>query len=127
MENKKEQEQGLVNNMENEKEQELGMNQIANLFAQASGSADEEILRITSQYALQLTPGQIYTIMKLKAFALDYGAKNSQLKNILTSFIADWLEIKHYHESGGFILRVVDSLSLKRIIPNDATKVNVMK
>lgn len=105
----------------------MEMSTIANMFAQASGSADEEILRIASNYALQLTPDQIYTVMKLKAFAEDYKHINPQLTEIVENFTSQWLEVKHFHESGSFILRVIDALSLKRIIPADATKVNVMK
>jgi len=108
-------------------DQEMDMSTIANMFAQASGSPDEEMLRIASNYALQMNPGQIYTVMKLKAFAEDYKHINPQLPERIEMFVSKWLEIKHFHESGNFILRTIDSLSLKRIIPSDATKVNVMK
>lgn len=112
---------------ENPETKAMEMSTIANMFAQASGSSDEEILRIASNYALQLTPDQIYSIMKMKSFAEDYKHINPRLPEIIENFTSQWLEIKHFHESGSFILRVIDALSLKRIIPSDATKVNVMK
>jgi len=96
-------------------------------FSHSSEGGDEELLRIASNYALQISPDQISTIMKLKMFALDYRHLNKDLPAKIEIFIKEYLEIKHYHESGSFIERIIGSLSLKRIIPQDAVKVNVMK
>lgn len=96
-------------------------------FGDTSGGSDEEMLKIASNYSLQMSGRQIACLMKLKMFALSYGHLNKTLLSDIETFIKEYLELKHFHESGPFIRAVIGDLSLKRIIPNDATKVNVMK
>lgn len=102
---------------------------ISDIFSAFSHSAggDDEILRIASQYALQVMPNQIDTLTRLRTFALDYAQYNPDLKPKIEIFIKEYLEIKHFHESGGFIGRIIEALSVKRLIPTDAVKFNVMK
>lgn len=99
---------------------------IFSAFSHSTGG-DDEMLRIASQYALQITPEQIDTLTRLRCFALDYEQYNPQMKIKIELFIKEYLEIKHYHESGGFIGRIIEALSVKRLIPTDAVKFNVMK
>lgn len=110
-----------------EQQQQPNISEIMSNFSQDSSSGEGEILRIASNYALQINPYQEYTIMKLKTFAQDYEKYNPGLATIIEKFIKDYLELKHYHESSGFIMRIIDSLSIKKLVPNDAVKVNVMK
>lgn len=100
---------------------------VLNAFGSSSGGGDEEILKLASKYALQLNPFQMGTIMRLKMFAIDYGESNPKLQIKIATFLKEYLDLKHYHESGMFIQRIIADLSLKRIIPQDATKINVMK
>lgn len=100
---------------------------IMGAFSQSSGGGDEEILKIASEYALQVGPRQIQTIMRLKMFALTYAKINENLTFVIESFIQEYLKVKHFHESGMFIRGVIGDLSLKKIIPPDAIRMNVMK
>lgn len=100
---------------------------LMNIFSSSTESADGEMLKIASQYALQMTPDQLNTVMRLKMFVLDYGEYNPNIAPAVEMFIKEYLDLKHYHESGMFIRGVIGDLSLKRIIPQDATKINVMK
>lgn len=108
-------------------EQQTSVADLMDAFSHSAGSGDEEMLRIAQDYALQIRPDQIYCLMNLKMFALDYGSYNKTMKTTIELFIKDYLEMKHYHESGFFIRQIIADLSLKRIIPADATKINVMK
>lgn len=100
---------------------------IMSAFTHSAGSSEEEMLRLASNYALQLRPDQLECLMKLEMFAIDYGENNADLKTNIELFIDKYLKLKHFHESGYFIRSIISDLSLKRIIPPDATKVNVMK
>lgn len=114
--------------MENtENSNPLQVSDFMNMFASAGSGGDEEILKIASEYALQIGPQQIATLMRLKLFARDYAKYNSELPDKINYFVREYLHIKKYHESGGFIQRIIADLSLKKIVPNDAVKVNVMK
>lgn len=111
----------------NEEKKDVSMADIMDSFNQSSSGGEEEILRIASNYALQINPIQIRTLMMLKMLAITYNKKNQALCYQIEEFIKQYLEMKHFHESGAFIMRVIDSLSVKRLITQDTAKVNVMK
>lgn len=113
--------------MSNENEQSALVSDIMGAFASGSNGGDEEILKIASDYALQITPNQIATLLKLKMFAIDNSEKYPHIMEKVDKFTKEYLTMKKFHESGAYIMRMVDSLSLKKIVPNDAVKVNVMK
>lgn len=104
------------------------MADIMSAFAQSSNNGDEEMLRIASEYSLQVGPRQMRTLLLLDLAAYQYKHLNADLPILFGDLIAKkWLQLKHHHESGPFIMRVIDSLAVKKLVPNDAVKVNVMK
>lgn len=103
---------------------------IADIMGSIGGSSnggDAEILSIASNYSLRLNPDQINSIMWLKRVEIKCKTINKNLSLDIGIFIKEYLQLKHFHESEGFIGDVIKSLSLSRIFTNDAGKVNVMK
>jgi len=112
--------------MSNENEQN-NVADIMNAFASGSQGGDEEILKIASDYALQINPAQISSLLKLKMFAIDNWGQYPHIMEKVEKFTHEYLTMKKFHESGMFIRTIIADLSLKKVIPNDAVKVNVMK
>jgi len=112
--------------MPNENEQ-IPISDIMGAFTAGSSGGDEEILKIASDYALQITPAQIACLIKLKMFAIDNQKKYPEIGAKVDKFTHEYLTMKKFHESGMFIRTIIADLSLKKIVPNDAVKVNVMK
>lgn len=103
-----------------------------------SGTGEEELLRIASNYSLQMTAKQIRCLLFLEHRAKMYGelarAETSALK-IKYKFIADylhefvyrWLELKQHNNSDVFVMRALDSISLRKFINENTLKVNIEK
>jgi len=90
-----------------------------------SGSGEEEMLKVASRYALQLSTPQL----KLLLF-LDITAglmKDEKKKKLLQNFIKKYLEMKQHNNSAVFVMRALDSISLKKYINENSFKINVAK
>lgn len=110
-----------------EQNNDVSMANIMESFNQSSNGGEEEILRIASNYALQIGSQQIRTLLMLKMVAIEYASKNHAFATQTELFVKEYLDMKHHHESGAFIMRVIDSLAVKRLITENTAKVNVMK
>lgn len=112
----------------------------SNLFkSSVSGTGEEELLRIASNYSLQITAPQIKILLylehKAETFDLAYTyAKTTQLQakyrfiaNYLRMFVRRWLELKQHNNSDIFVMRALDSISLRKFINENTLKVNIEK
>ncbi len=93
-----------------------------------SGSGEEELLRIVSDFSLQLTSPQIRALLwlKVKAKRLRARGKTDEAL-VLDTFVDEWVRYKKNNFSDVFMMRAVESLSLKKFIGQNAIKVDVMK
>jgi len=91
----------------------------------ASGTGEEELLRIASKFSMQVTMRQAKVLLYLRWKANT--TTNERLKARLNEFIAGWLEHKQYNNSDVFVMRALDSISLRKFIGENAFKVNIEK
>lgn len=97
-----------------------------NLFgASASGTGEEELLRIAAKYSLQLDGRQIQCLSKIELIIAE--KPDSQTSITLRKFVEAWLEYKQHHKSGLYVMEALDSIALRRFITSEAFKVNVQK
>ena len=104
-----------------------------------SGTGEEELLRIASDYALQITAKQVRLLMfllhradyfSLRAeYASDLAIKKQceYATRYLRNFVEKWLELKKHNNSDAFVMRALDSISLRKFINENTLKVNIEK
>lgn len=102
-------------------EKNINLEQVFSNLFEKGGSGEEELLRIASTYSRQITPQQIKAIL-----LLNYA--NSFLKtDILKDFCDKWLELQQFNNSATFVMRALESISLKKFIGDQTFKINVDK
>jgi len=89
-----------------------------------SGTGEEELLRIASQYSRQMDSRQIRSLCRLKAFSIKCEPK---IKEQIDVFVDYWINLKQYNRSNSYIMYALDSISLRKFINENTMKVNVMK
>lgn len=94
---------------ENEKQQDL-TNIMQGLFQATSG--EEDMLRVATKYTLQLTQEQVKLLLFIK-WASTFTEKHRERLN---NFVNEYLEMKQYCNSGIFVMKLFEFLSLKRFI-----------
>lgn len=103
-----------------------------------SGTGEEELLRIASNYSLQITAKQIKCLLflehKAKMFReLELATKGNEhikykfIADYLHEFVWRWLELKQHNNSDIFVMRALDSISLRKFINENTLKVNIEK
>lgn len=125
---------------------------MSNLFkSSVSGSGEEELLRIASQYSLQISAKQIHRLIYMywRALRYDYMAEQCLLKaqtdleNViqlsdeaeeyrqqareLKYICAKWLELKQNNNSAMFVMKALDFISLRRFLNESSFKVDIQK
>lgn len=90
----------------------------------ASGTGEEELLRIASTYSRQISARMIKAILYLEWCKHNYDEK-TQLK--VTSFIDRWLELKQFNNSDIFVMKALEHISLRKFINENSVKVNIEK
>jgi len=94
--------------------------------ASSSGSGEEELLRIGAGFSRQLTSAQIQTLVFMRIIARDTRV-NEVLRSTL-ALVSEWyMDYKQYNQSKEYVMRMFDSVSLRKYINQDAFKINVMK
>jgi hypothetical protein len=94
-----------------------------NLFkTSASGTGEEELLRIASKFSTQLTAPMIRAVLYLEWIATAHpdGVRIRQ-------FIDRWLELKQYNNSDVFVMKALEHISLRKFINENSVKVNIEK
>lgn len=89
-----------------------------------SGTGEEELLRIASQYSRQVDMRQIRCLCRLKAFSI---LCDSKIKDQIDVFVDYWINLKQYNRSNSFIMYALDSIALRKFVNENTMKVNVMK
>lgn len=93
-----------------------------------SGTGEEELLRIASQFSLQITAPQ----MKLLIYLL-HRAEREEAKGylwdsrMLKTFVVKWLEYKQNNNSDVFVMKALEHISLRHYINENSFKVNIEK
>jgi len=97
-----------------------------NLFkTSASGTGEEELLRIASRYSMQLTAQQIRVLLWL-----EYAADNkAPLKQgvWIRQFVSRWLALKENNNSDVFVMKALEFISLRKFLNENSFKVNIEK
>jgi hypothetical protein len=100
-----------------------------------SGTGEEELLRIASQFSLQLTGAQ----MKLLSYLLHRAERSQVLGEInsdsnflaeaqlIRQFVVKWLEYKQNNNSDVFVMKALEHISLRHFINENSFKVNIDK
>lgn len=79
-----------------------------------TAGGDEELLRIASDFSIQLNADQIRCLARLTALAKSVGGKTGET---LDAFVKKYLEMKKLHLSNNFIMAAIDCIALRRLIP----------
>lgn len=90
-----------------------------------SGTGEEELLRIASQFSLQVTAKQMRCLIYLLHRA--ERSKNSNDKLLLQLFVRKWLEYKQNNNSDVFVMKALEHISLRHYINENSFKVNIEK
>lgn len=93
----------------------------------ATGTGEEELLRIASKFALQVTSPQIQCLLYLKDLAIGIEKKDAILSRRLKSFITDWLEYKQHNNSDIFVMKSLEQISLRKFFNENSFKVDIQK
>ncbi len=99
--------------------------------AGVSGSGEEELLRIASNFSLQLYSDQIKCALFCEIMALrlkrHIKPKFQEAGEILENFIPRWLKLKEQNNSADFVQRCLEFISLRRFLNEQSFKVNIQK
>jgi len=90
----------------------------------ASGSGEEELLRIASKHAMQLSAAQIKVLLYLEWQADIYP---DPYKTQIRQFVARYLELKQNNNSDIFVMKALEHISLRKFINENSMKVNIEK
>lgn len=93
--------------------------------ASASGTGEEELLRIAAKYSLQISGRQVRCLLRLRMYQTKAG--DQPASDILKSFIEKWLEWQQYHGSMAYVMRALDSIALRKFVNENTFKVAVNK
>ena len=96
-----------------------------NLFkTSASGTGEEELLRIASNYSLQLSAKQMKALLYLEWWIPKLPEEE---KERVRAFIRRWLELKQNNNSDLFVMKALEHISLRKFINENTMKVNIEK
>jgi len=105
---------------------EEAFNQI--FTSSVSGTGEEELLRLASSFSRQYSSQQIKALLLLqhiKLLAVSYGQKF--LSDSLTDFMDFYQTLKQFNNSDAFVMRALDSISLRKFINENTMKINIEK
>lgn len=99
------------------------------LGSSSVGSEDEKLLEVASNFSVQLSASQLRILVGLKLFAnvLDEVEKKPEQAQILRQFVKDYVELKKYHGSDFYVMRALDSISLRKFMQERPIGVDVLK
>lgn len=94
----------------------------------ATGTGEEELLRIASDYALQLSAAQIRALLRLELESIDLDKKGRKTEaEKIQHFVKGWIKYKRNNNSELFVMRALDAISLRRFIGENAFKIDIQK
>jgi len=89
-----------------------------------SGTGEEELLRIASTYSRQFSAKQIKVLLYLEWHHTRYP---EPMKKRIRAFIDEYLRLKQYNNSDGFVMKALEHISLRRFLNENSMKVNIEK
>lgn len=96
-----------------------------NLFkTSASGTGEEELLRIASNYSMQLTAKQMRCLLYLE---WHMPKLTEPRKAQVRHFVDRWLALKQNNNSDLFVMKALEHVSLRKFITENTMKVNIEK
>lgn len=93
----------------------------------ASGSGEEELLRIASKFSLQVTAKQIRCLLFLLDTADYYQDRQPKTALRLRGFVTRYLEQKQYNNSDVFVMKALEFISLRKFLNENSFKVDIQK
>jgi len=108
--------------------EDLKTNDVLNSFLPSMGSADgiEEVLKVASEYALQLPAMQIQALCRIEDIARE-NEDDPDFCLRLRAFSKRWLELKRYNNSGSYVQQALSSISWFKFAKQGLVDVNVQK
>lgn len=93
-----------------------------------SGTGEEELLRIASKFSLQLSANQIKIISYLEyiAYLCEEKELYTQQKQLI-QFSENYKLMKQHNNSEAFVMRALDSISLRKLINENTLKIDIAK
>jgi uncharacterized protein YacL (UPF0231 family) len=112
--------------MENLEEQKNLAKFFENLFQASSiGEAEAETLRVATQYTIFLDGQKIRALTLLYLYSKI--TDDEEEKKLIEAFLEKYLEFQRYNQAQKFIVKVLESLTLKRYLGENWLKVEVQK
>lgn len=93
----------------------------------SSPGGEEEMLRIASEFSLQLDADQIRAILWLEMFAKRLGRVLPEEGRWLANWCAEWRKLKKNNHSDQFMVAIMDKISLRKFFNEQTFKVNIDK
>jgi hypothetical protein len=93
----------------------------------ASGSGEEELLRVASKYSLQIRAKQIRCLLFLEDRAATLQSKDASAAQRLRRFVSRWLELKEFNQSDVFVMKALEYVSLRKFLNENSFKVDIQK
>lgn len=95
-----------------------------NLFkTSASGTGEEELLRIASQFSMQLSSKQIKALLYLEMLVTEGHPRRVWI----AEFVERWLTLKRNNDSDMFVMKALEHISLRKFLNENSFKVNIEK
>lgn len=95
-----------------------------------SGTGEEELLRIASQFSLQISAPQMKLLIYLMHRAereQARGGYHTEEARLMRMFVIKWLEYKQNNNSDVFVMKALEHISLRHYINENSFKVNIEK
>jgi len=104
--------------------EQAGMDLIGN---SSSPGGEEEMLRIASEFSLQLDADQIRAILYVESFARRLALIMPAEGAILLDWAKEWRKLKKNNHSDVFMVNIMDRISLRKYFNENTFKVNIDK
>lgn len=92
-----------------------------------SAGGEEEMLRIASEFSLQLDADQIRAILWLEMFAKKLSRLLPEEGAWLANWASEWRKLKKNNHSDQFMVAIMDRISLRKYFNENTFKVNIDK
>lgn len=93
-----------------------------------SGTGEEELLRLASSFSRQYSAKQIKIILWLELKAHEFEETGRTIgARAIRSFIERYENLKQYNNSDIFVMKALDSISLRKFINENTLRINLDK
>lgn len=92
-----------------------------------SAGGEEEMLRIASEFSLQLDADQIRAILFLEMFSARLAVILPEEGKWLKNWCSEWRKLKKNNHSDQFMVAIMDRISLRKYFNDQTFRVNIDK